>query len=83
MAFFHSKIVLIAIQDEASRKAAPEVYEALKILHGSEPFQTQFRGAFAMIGFKGVKKPSWVQQVVQKDLLEDAIIDAKIPLGGY
>ena len=76
-------IVFVAIQDEGTRKASPEVYEALKKIHGIKPFQTQFRGAFAMIGYKGAKgarKPYWVQQVVQRDLRKDAVIEADVLL---
>ena len=76
-------IVLVAIQDEGTRKASPEVYEALKKIHGLEPFQTQFRGAFAMIGFKGAegtRKPYYVQQIVQRNLKQDAVIEAEVLL---
>eukprot|EP00112_Aurelia_sp_Birch-Aquarium-sp1_P002351 Seg1259.3 transcript_id=Seg1259.3/GoldUCD/mRNA.D3Y31 product="Zinc finger protein 512B" protein_id=Seg1259.3/GoldUCD/D3Y31 len=76
-------IVLVAIQEEGTRKASPDVYEALKEIHGTEPFQKEFRGAFAMIGYKGVtgaRTPYWVQQVVQKDLRKDAVIEADVLL---
>ena len=73
-----SKIVLVAIQDEGSRKAEPEVYEALKMIHGTEPFQTTYRGSFAMIGYKGPKRPSWIVQVIPKNVREDAVIEKTI-----
>ena len=70
-----SKIVLVAIQDEGARKAEPEVYEALRMIHGTEPFQKLYRGPFAMIGYKGPKRPSWVTQVQTKDVYADVVID--------
>ena len=59
--------------------AAPEAFEALKGAHGDEKnFQKMYRGAFAMIGYKGDKKPSWVEQKTGKVKTEDITLEKTI-----
>ena len=55
-----SLIVLVAIQDEGSRYVAPAI-GALKKLGTTDPILTDYRGSFALIGYSGVVKPSWVE----------------------
>ena len=55
-----SLIVLVAIQDEGSIYVGPAI-EALKELGTTDPILTDYRGSFALIGYSGVVKPSWVE----------------------
>ena len=55
-----SQIVLVAIQDEGSRYVAPAI-KALKRVGATDPIWTDYRGSFALIGYSGVVKPSWVE----------------------
>ena len=59
---YYSSIVLAAMQDEASAAASTECFEALEMIGGKEPFQREYRGSFAIIGYKGTKKVTWIEQ---------------------
>ena len=50
----------MAIQDEGSKYVAPAI-EALKRVGATDPILTGYRGSFALIGYSGVVKPSWVE----------------------
>eukprot|EP00794_Sanderia_malayensis_P007556 gene7556-8393_t len=76
----NSKIVLIGIQDEASRYMSYLVQASLLKLHGTPPFQTQYRAAFAMIGYKGNTKPAWVKQKLTNRYRGPAMIDSTVAL---
>lgn len=51
----------MAIQDEGSKYVAPAI-EALKRVGVTDPILTDYRGSFALVGYSGVVKPSWVEQ---------------------
>ena len=59
--FTDSKIVLVAVQDEASKHMSPAV-GALKRLGATDPVQPDDRGSFAFAGYTGVNKPPWITQ---------------------
>ena len=53
-------MVLVAIQDEGSKYVKAAV-DALNRVGTNEPIWTGYRGSFALIGYSGVVKPSWVE----------------------
>lgn len=55
------KIVLVAIQDEGSR-FGPAAFDALRRLGATDPILNDYRGSYALAGFSGINKPSWVTQ---------------------
>ena len=58
---YYSKIVLVAIQDEGSRYVSAAL-DALKRLGATDPILPDFRGSYALAGYSGINKPSWVTQ---------------------
>ncbi|XP_035675913.1 cell surface hyaluronidase-like [Branchiostoma floridae] len=74
-----NSIVLVAVSD-ASSQHAQECLTALREIGAQEPVKTDFRGNFAMVGFKGTYWPSWVQQVNLPSGQGPAQIYTKIPL---
>lgn len=58
-----SKIVLIAIQDEGSKHISPAI-DALKRVGATDDILdlTDHRGSFALVGYAGVDKPTWIAQ---------------------
>ena len=76
------KIVLVGIQDEATARSNQNyVYSSLERLGGvAGSFQMQYRGSFAMVGYKGSSKPAWVKQVTPAAGRGPAILQATIPL---
>lgn len=58
-----SKIIIAAIKDEGEGAMTPETYDVLSKLSGTAVSNIDFRGSFAMIGFSGDDKPSFVKQV--------------------
>ncbi|XP_078597213.1 cell surface hyaluronidase CEMIP2-like [Branchiostoma floridae x Branchiostoma japonicum] len=77
----HNSIVLVSVRD-AAHTHAQDCLNALKEIGAQEPVQTEFRGSFAMVGFKGTVWPSWVQQVNLPSGQGPAQIYTKIPLMG-
>lgn len=63
--FFHfSKIVLVAVQDEGSRRMNSAI-DALKRVGAVDPVTIDYRGSFALVGHAGpahVAKPTWITQ---------------------
>ena len=53
--------MLVAVQDESSRYG-PAAFDALKRLGATDPILTDFRGSYALAGYSGTNKPSWVTQ---------------------
>ena len=72
--FLSSKIVLIAIQDEASKRMYSDVYTALLLAGATKPLRKEFRGSFALIGFTGDAKPSFIKQVSNNHISEKPVI---------
>ncbi|PFX19678.1 Angiopoietin-4 [Stylophora pistillata] len=58
-----NKIVLIAIQDEGSKHISPAI-DALKRVRATDDILdlTDYRGSFALVGYAGVDKPTWIAQ---------------------
>ena len=75
----YSKIVLVAIQDEGSNYVKSAL-DALKRLGATDPVLPDFRGSFALVGYAGVNKPSWITQKTAKRGLGPSEISLKIPL---
>lgn len=61
--FIFSKIVLVAVQDDAKNKMRGAAYKALRRIGARSPFNADFRGSFAMIGYTGPGRPPFVKQV--------------------
>nr|XP_058964322.1 uncharacterized protein LOC131791033 isoform X2 [Pocillopora verrucosa] len=57
------KIVLVAIQDQGSTYISPAI-DALKRVGATDDLLnlTEFRASFALVGFAGVNRPSWIAQ---------------------
>lgn len=72
-------MVLVAIQDEGSKYVAPAV-DALKRLGATAPILKDFRGSFALVGYAGVAKQSWITQEQQNSAEGPSEVSAKIPL---
>eukprot|EP00058_Branchiostoma_floridae_P009863 XP_002595351.1 hypothetical protein BRAFLDRAFT_124938 [Branchiostoma floridae] len=75
----NNSIVLVATRDSSSGYAR-ECLTALKEIGAQEPVQTDNRGNFAMVGFKGTVWPTWIQQVNLPSTQGPAQIYTKIPL---
>ena len=75
----YSKIVLVAIQDEGSYYVKSAL-DALKRLGATDPVLPDFRGSFALVGYAGVNKPSWIAQKTAKRGLGPSVISLKVPL---
>lgn len=50
----------MAIQDEGSKYVNAAI-DALKRVGATDPISTDYRGSFALIGYSGAVKPSWVE----------------------
>nr|XP_058952249.1 uncharacterized protein LOC131779695 [Pocillopora verrucosa] len=74
-----NKIVLVAIQDEGSNYVKSAL-DALKRLGATDPVLPDFRGSFALVGYAGVNKPSWIAQKTAKRGLGPSVISLKVPL---
>ena len=77
----HSKIVLVATQDSASKHMSPAI-EALKRLGATDPRQGNHRDSFAFVGYAGVNKPQWITQKRADRYLGPSEIFPQIPLSG-
>ncbi|XP_066923126.1 uncharacterized protein [Clytia hemisphaerica] len=78
-------VVLGAIQDEGSVQFVPGYCDkALELIGGQKPFQRQYRGSFAIAGYRGLPKPYWARQ--QKLLSSEGPLRmsgfVQIPVGG-
>ena len=70
----------VAIQTDGAAKADKDVYEALRMIHGVDPFQHRQFAPFAMVGYKGARKPSWVSQALPTGFEEQIILQREIRL---
>ena len=61
--FIFSKIVLVAIQDEAQRKMYSPAYTALRRIGARSPMNAGYRASFTLIGYTGPGRPSFIKQV--------------------
>ena len=69
----------MAIQDEGSNYVRSAL-NALKRLGATEPVLPDYKGSFALVGYAGVNKPSWVEQKIAKRGLGPSKISLKIQL---
>ncbi|XP_022787618.1 uncharacterized protein LOC111327652 [Stylophora pistillata] len=56
-----NKIVLVAVQDQGSHHMSSAI-AALKRLGAHDPVQLKYRESFALAGYAGGTKPSWITQ---------------------
>ena len=73
-----SKIVLVAIQDDGSQFVSPAI-DALKRL-GATNINPDYRGTFALVGYAGDTKPSWITQDQQNSGEGPSEVSEQIPL---
>ena len=59
---FYSTVVLGAYQNEALLRFSSICVNALRLIGGKRPFQLQYQASFAIVGYKGNTKPTWIQQ---------------------
>ena len=78
---YHSKIILVAVQDEGSNNLSPAV-DALKRVGAVEPVMVEYRGSFAFIGYADAdtNKPVWITQQVRGRGQGPSVISSRIPL---
>ena len=55
--------MLVAVQDEASSKMKDGDYNAFNKIGAQNPIKKDFRSSFALVGYTGPGRPSWVTQV--------------------
>lgn len=82
MCFFFSKIVLVAVQDEASRYGTGAL-SALRRLGAKEPIVLGYRSSFALAGYAGSNLPSWVNQAQNKRGEGPSTLTAAIEICDY
>ena len=58
--------MLVAIADEGSNRLTNKGYQALSQVAAEDITSLNFRDSFALIGFTGKEKPSFVKQVCHK-----------------
>ena len=68
----------MAIQDEGS-KFMKSALDALKRLGATEPVVPDYQGSFALVGYAGENKPSWIAQKSAKRGQGPSEIFLKIP----
>ena len=56
--------MIAAIHDEGANEMSSWGYDALRRIGGKPPFQTNYRGSFALIGYKGMRDAyvPWIKQ---------------------
>ena len=79
---YFSKIVLVAIQDEGSR-FGPAAFDALRRLGATDLILNDYRGSYALAGYSGINKPSWVTQQQANSGQGPSEISLKVTLGKY
>lgn len=70
--------MLVAVQDEAWWKFGANAINALRSLGAIDP-QVVYRGSYALIGYKGPNKPSWVREAKRGKGLGPTVLTATIP----
>ena len=71
---------MAALQDEGTSAASGICYKVLEMIGGRRPFQTAYRGSFAMIGYKGKQNVTWIQQLKQPRFRGPTVIKTSIKL---
>ena len=73
--------MLVAIQDEGSLQSRPAFAE-LRRLGARDPISNSYRGSYALVGYAGSPRPSWVKQEQRNSGKGPSVITVKIPIGG-
>lgn len=64
MVFTLRKVVLVAIQDEASKKMTSADYVIFDKIGGQNVILKEyFRSSYALVGYTGPDRPPWIKQV--------------------
>ena len=77
-----SEIVLVATQDDSSTKYTKDVRQALIAVGARNPGRTEFRGSYALVGYKGSPRPTWVKESRKRRRKGPTLINATIPYNG-
>ena len=64
-ATYFRKLVLVAIQDEGSKKMTDAAYEALERFGATNQLRNKFRSSFALLGYSGPGQFDAITQVIQ------------------
>ena len=70
--------MLVAVQDDGWFRFNAVARDALKSLGARDP-QVVYRGSYALIGYKGSIKPSWVREAKRNKGLGPTVLKATIP----
>ena len=69
----------MAIQDAGDTYISPAI-SALKRLGATDPILKEHRSSFALVGYAGAKKPTWITQEQHERYKGPSEINLKIPL---
>jgi len=69
----------MAIQDAGNIYLSPAI-TALKRLGATDPILTDFRASFALVGYAGANKPTWIAQKQHKRYEGPSEINLRITL---
>ena len=70
--------MLVALQDEGADQIKTEAYDALKIAGSLDPV-LEFRSSYALIGYKGPTRPTWVKESKSKPGLGPTVLEGAVP----
>ena len=62
---FCRKVILIAIQDEGAARMTRALQSAVVRVGGRNPVRPAYRGSYALVGYSGPERPSWIMQVTK------------------
>ena len=72
--------MLVAGQDEPSRYLRPTIKQLTKI-GGYRIIKSNFRGSYALVGYKGMRRPYWSKQVQNRPKRGPSSLSVRIPFG--
>ncbi|KAK3696530.1 hypothetical protein QZH41_004877 [Actinostola sp. cb2023] len=75
-------IVLVSVHDSGNAYVSSEAQGALRSIYAADPIIPSYRGSWALIGYKGSPRPSWIRQAYNQKGLGPTVISASIPLYG-
>ena len=62
---FCRKVILIAVQDEGASRMTSSLESAIVRVGGTKPVRPAYRGSYALVGYAGPERPSWIKQVMK------------------
>ena len=62
---FFRKVILIAVQDEGRSRMTSSLESAIRRVGGVNPVRPVYRGSYALVGYTGPDRPSWIEQVTK------------------